>query len=283
MRFIFTADLHGNRHQYEKVFAYAADNGIPTIILGGDLTPKDEPSRTPFHQRMFLKEFLFPLIEKNKDKNILLLMGNDDFKSNESFLYESQESVGFHLFDNKSVFLDGIYFVGYSSVPYTPFVWKDWEKRDLESDTGRNLRKETLREGFISQGDDFIKKDIFEDMKRSSIEGDLEKLTLDIPAEKLILVTHAPPNRTCCDYTQRKDGKLAHVGSKAVRKIIEKRQPLLSLHGHIHDTVQNTGVFPDYLNKTVCAAVGNDHLGERPHIIVAKIGNNITLVRERLY
>ncbi|MDR3236203.1 MAG: metallophosphoesterase [Prevotellaceae bacterium] len=159
MKFIFTADLHGNILQYEKVFMYAEKNDISTIIFGGDLTPKDEKSRTPFFQRMFLKESLFPLI--NKNKNILIIMGNDDFRSNESFLQDSQESVGFKLFNNQSVFLYGFYFAGYPFVPYTPFVWKDWEKRDLENHTGRNLRKETLKEGFISKGDDFKIKKIF--------------------------------------------------------------------------------------------------------------------------
>ena len=282
MKFIFTADLHGNIIQYEKVFAYAADNHISTIIFGGDLTPKDEKVRTPSFQRIFLQNSLFPLIKKSKVKNILMIMGNDDFKSNESFLYDSQEAVGFKLFNNKSVFLDGFYFVGYPFVPYTPFVWKDWEKRDLESDMGRNLRKETVKEGFISKGNDFIKKNIFEDMKLSSIEKELEALTHNIPSDKLILVTHTPPYNTNCDYTNGKDGKLIHVGSKAVRKIIEKRQPLLSLHGHIHDTVQNTGVFPDYLGKTICAAVGNDHVGEHLYIIKGEIGKTVSIKRERL-
>ena len=282
MRFIFTADLHGNEIQYEKVFAYANTHRISTIILGGDLTPKSRRLRTPFSQRMFLKNSLFPLIRKNKGKNILMIMGNDDFRSNESFLHDSQEAVGFNLFNGKPVFLDGFCFAGYSPVPYTPFVWKDWEKRDLESDTGKKLRRETLQEGFVSKGDDFVRKNIFEDMKLSSMEGDLKKLTHAIPAEKLVLVTHAPPWRTHCDYTKNKDGKLIHVGSKAVRKIIEKRRPLISLHGHIHDTVRNAGKFQSCLGNTICVAVGNDHLGGRPYIIDVIIGKSIFIKRERL-
>ncbi|MDR3236202.1 MAG: hypothetical protein LBT48_05675 [Prevotellaceae bacterium] len=69
-------------------------------------------------------------------------------------------------------------------------------------------------------------------MKLYSIEEDIEKITSNIPNDKLILITHAPPYNTNCDYTKEKNGKLIHVGSKAVRKFIEKRQPLLSLHGH---------------------------------------------------
>ena len=37
---IFASDLHGNRYAYERLFSLAAQEGIRTVILGGDLTPK---------------------------------------------------------------------------------------------------------------------------------------------------------------------------------------------------------------------------------------------------
>ncbi|MEW6329197.1 MAG: metallophosphoesterase [Candidatus Micrarchaeota archaeon] len=46
-----------------------------------------------------------------------------------------------------------------------------------------------------------------------------------------ILVTHAPPFDTPFDLV----GGGAHVGSKSIRKIIDERQPLLNLCGHIHE------------------------------------------------
>lgn len=39
-RAIFASDLHGNRYAYEQLFTTAAREGIRTVILGGDLTPK---------------------------------------------------------------------------------------------------------------------------------------------------------------------------------------------------------------------------------------------------
>lgn len=39
-RAIFAADLHGNRYAYDRLFRLAEEEGIETIILGGDLTPK---------------------------------------------------------------------------------------------------------------------------------------------------------------------------------------------------------------------------------------------------
>jgi Icc-related predicted phosphoesterase len=45
------------------------------------------------------------------------------------------------------------------------------------------------------------------------------------------------------------------VGSKAVRKVIEEYQPLLGLHGHIHES---KGVVR--IGKTLCINAGSDYL-----------------------
>jgi Icc-related predicted phosphoesterase len=50
-------------------------------------------------------------------------------------------------------------------------------------------------------------------------------------AERLVLLSHAPPRNCRLDCTQRGD----HVGSTAVRQIIDDRQPALVVCGHIHE------------------------------------------------
>ncbi|NWF91159.1 MAG: hypothetical protein HXY50_17065 [Ignavibacteriaceae bacterium] len=41
-----------------------------------------------------------------------------------------------------------------------------------------------------------------------------------------------------------------HVGSIAVRRFIESRQPYLTLHGHIHESARLTGSWRDKLGRT---------------------------------
>ncbi len=62
------------------------------------------------------------------------------------------------------------------------------------------------------------------------LENSLEKL-LEEDCSKTILVTHLPPFGTSLDLA----GSGKHIGSKAILKIIERRQPLLHLCGHAHD------------------------------------------------
>ncbi|MGO8683731.1 MAG: metallophosphoesterase family protein [Thermoleophilia bacterium] len=62
--------------------------------------------------------------------------------------------------------------------------------------------------------------------------------------ERLVLGLHAPPYDTQLDVAPKIDWETltvqgqdtAHVGSSAVKEIILKLQPLLSLHGHIHES-----------------------------------------------
>ena len=76
----------------------------------------------------------------------------------------------------------------------------------------------------------------------------LEELLPD--DNKFVLVTHEPPADTAIDLS---DGE--HIGSRAIRRFIEKHQPLLAVCGHTHQspgtdhigrtTIVNPGPFKD--------------------------------------
>ena len=50
-----------------------------------------------------------------------------------------------------------------------------------------------------------------------------------------------------------------HVGSIALRQFIEARQPLVTLHGHVHEAVRLTGAWRVRLGRTW--ALGGAHDG----------------------
>ncbi len=69
-------------------------------------------------------------------------------------------------------------------------------------------------------------------------EADFETFFTEInsnllPGEPDILICHQPPYGTQNDLAQGK----VHVGSKTVRKFIERNQPLICFTGHIHEGV----------------------------------------------
>jgi Icc-related predicted phosphoesterase len=83
--------------------------------------------------------------------------------------------------------------------------------------------------------------------------------------EHLVLNTHCPPYRTTLDQAAVLDEELrpvtdggqvviGPVGSTAVREAIELHQPLLALHGHIHES---RGV--DRIGRTLCINPGSEY------------------------
>jgi uncharacterized protein len=86
---------------------------------------------------------------------------------------------------------------------------------------------------------------------------------LTVPPEKAIFSLHCPPHGTGLDdapqLTAEMDLKDAGrstvpVGSTAVREVIERHQPALSLHGHIHEARGTTR-----LGRTLCINPGSSY------------------------
>jgi Icc-related predicted phosphoesterase len=97
-----------------------------------------------------------------------------------------------------------------------------------------------------------------------TIQKDLERITGEDDLDRAILLTHAPPYRTTLDRAAL-DGKMVehvpmdvHVGSIAVRRFIEARQPLVTLHGHVHESARLTGEWRDRIGGTYCFSAAHD-------------------------
>lgn len=83
--------------------------------------------------------------------------------------------------------------------------------------------------------------------------------------ENLIVVIHPPPFDTPLDHApaideefvvQMESGapKLVPVGSTAVRAFVEAKQPLLGLHGHVHESKA-----ADCIGRTLCINPGSEY------------------------
>lgn len=92
-------------------------------------------------------------------------------------------------------------------------------------------------------------------------------LTSGINKEKFILATHVPPKDTNCDLTSSGE----HIGSLAVRKIVEEFQPSLVLSSHVHEAAGKK----DKIGKSTIANIGK--LGEGHLGIIEIVNGEITL------
>ena len=49
-----------------------------------------------------------------------------------------------------------------------------------------------------------------------------------------------------------------HVGSIAIKRFIEEKQPLLTLHGHIHESTRLTGQWLQFIGRTISLNAAHD-------------------------
>ena len=145
---------------------------------------------------------------------------------------------------------------GYAYVPPTPFLNKDWERYDISRFVDPGCIPP--EEGWHSTDEP---KNIIE---HATIKKDLELLSAGKDMSKSIFLFHSPPYQTALDRAAL-DGKMidhvpldVHVGSIAVKDFILERQPLITLHGHVHESARITGSWKEQLGKTTAISAAHD-------------------------
>ena len=261
-KLIYTADLHGNEEFYKRLLKKAEKENVNVVVIGGDLCGREGSTINEKikNQKIFLENFLVNLFKdfkKNKkNREIYLIMGNDDFRINLQVLENSDEGGILKAIHMKSLKLNKNFNIaGYSFVNPTPFRLKDWEKPDFDGDISpMQLFDEEIRS--VEKGAGTIEKDL----------SDLKKLS---KPTKTIYVIHAPPYNTNLDIITTG----THVGSKSVRNFIEKEQPFLTLHGHIHESPKMSGSWKDKINKTICINVGSSYPEDKLNCVIIDLEN----------
>jgi Icc-related predicted phosphoesterase len=246
----FTSDLHGQTALYEQVLAQAATRRPRAVILGGDLAPHEGGPEGVRRQRVFLEGFLVEfarrLAEASPGVDLLVMMGNDDWAANHDCL-ESRHGGLWHSLHARAVRVDGVAVAGCSWVPITPFSLKDWERwEDGAEESPPRL------DGWVSRGGG-IEAHRFDPARREpTIAGALEALAAESPPGETLFVLHSPPRETRCDRI----GAGAHVGSRAIRRFLERHQPPLALSGHIHESPRVSGSYRDSIGRTAVVNPG---------------------------
>jgi Icc-related predicted phosphoesterase len=260
MRILYTSDLHGRKHFYDRAFELIKQEKIDAFINGGDILAKEGSFADSIQtQRRALETYLIPRLRQGKEGNpdgrIFLMMGNDDWAANMDLLEEEEKRGTFNLLHQRTYILESVgaihelplHLTGYGNVPITPFSLKDWERWD---DHSRPLLREGLR-AYQSWGKKFVPIDPYKDIT-GTIAEELEQVVKLSPPDKTIYITHSPPFDTNLDRISQRMG----VGSKSVREFILKYQPPLTLHGHIHESPRMSGSYKDKLGKTICVNPG---------------------------
>lgn len=260
MLIVHASDLHGHRPAYEKLFLAARHLQADAVVLAGDLLPHPhDPGHLLEGQLAFIDEVLKPLLVQlwhdRPDLPVLAIPGNDDFEAATALLQSLESQSGLRWLVGKSHQLGPYVVRGAPWVPITPFFMSDFDRLD-SADWWPAIEPSTIL--LTDTGQPRVAE--LEDLcRRPTVEAELEALAPTEPAETCIYLVHTPPANTQLDCMRGG----VHIGSPALRRFIERHQPLLTLHGHVHESPGLTGAFVDRIGRTVCVNAGASLMGLR--------------------
>jgi len=261
---LFVSDLHGGPERYRKLFEAVATIGPSAVFLGGDLLPHPLARRETTGHGVddFITGFLAEGLERLRASlgtgypRVFLILGNDDPRSEEDAINDVAARGLLEYVHGRSVAWGSCVVYGYAFVPPTPFLLKDWERYDVSRyvDPGCHSPEEGWRTVPVDEGE----------VRRATIQDDLAALTGGDDLRSAILMMHSPPYRTSLDHAALEGRSVdhapldVHVGSIAIRRFIEARQPLLTLHGHVHESARLTGRWKEQLGRTWMLSAAHD-------------------------
>ena len=187
---------------------------------------------------------------------VFVILGNDDPRAEEPEMVSAEKQGLWHYVHNRRAAFGNHDVYGYSCIPPTPFQLKDWERYDVSRfvDPGCTHPHEGYRTFPVEE----------HELRHATIARDLAALVNDKDLSNALCLFHAPPYQTNLDRAAL-DGKMidaapldVHVGSIAVRRFIETRQPLLTLHGHVHESARITGSWKEKIGRTNAFSAAHD-------------------------
>ncbi|MHC4249153.1 MAG: metallophosphoesterase family protein [Planctomycetota bacterium] len=257
MRILYATDLHGVRAKYERVLEAARALRVDAVVNGGDMYPKDMPLA---RQHEFISGFLDRHFADYAAAGVPLLCmpGNDDLAGFDPLFEETcTRHAGVANIAQRRIELGGHEFIGLNRVVDYPFGLKDRCHMDSRSYTFQ----EQISPPVVSDGmwPEFrglrVLSDWFAEARsRPTFEDKLTSLVRPSDPARAVYVVHMPPAGLGLDVCH--DG--GAVGSDALHEFLARRQPLMSLHGHIHESPRVSGAWRGEVGRTVAVQPGQE-------------------------
>ena len=259
----FASDLHGKTDRYAKLLDAIRSERPRGVFLGGDLLPnlglgpEEGEAVLDWTRDVLARRFRKLFQEMGPARpEVFLVLGNDDPRSGEDAIREAASEGLWHYAHWERRAFERYEVIGYSFVPPTPFLLKDWERYDVSR---------YVDPGCVSPEEGYHTAPVSEREARfSTIAEDLEVLAGARGLETTICLFHAPPHDTPLDRAGL-DGRTVdhapmdvHVGSIAIRRFLEARAPRISLHGHIHESARITGAWRCRVGNTYAFGAAHD-------------------------
>ena len=287
-KFFFATDIHGSEKCWLKLVNSGAFYEVETIILGGDMTGKGIQAILEKAPGVWNTNFLGEEIEVYDDAGLAKVESKvrnagfypHRFKPEEFSQFASSEEVQESVFKlemnrviqswleiaEKKLIGTGRRILVTAGNDDPLYINELFGQSSVVTMVEREVvqldeNHEMINEGYSNPTPWHTHREMDEDSLYAVIKEQVEKLK-DVP--NAIFNLHVPPYNSKLDEAPLLDEQLRPVdggrtyipvGSTAVRKAIETYQPLLGLHGHVHEAKGSTNI-----GRTLCINPGSNYI-----------------------
>jgi len=250
MKILFVTDLHGCTWKYHRLVTVAQAFQADVVVNSGDMLPKNQ---NLFNQDVFITHDLQEHFDQFEEAGIFYLcyLGNDDLRIFDGLFDEiCHEYEYIHNLAQRKIAIEHVEFIGMNWVADYPFRLKD----RCRMDTQATPFQAQFGTGLFSTPAGWQEIDDWCHYAGTlpTLADELETLVLPKEFTQSVYVLHMPPARVGLDVCG--DGR--QVGSHAIYEFLYRHQPRLSLHGHIHESPDISGIWKTTVGTTICIQPG---------------------------
>lgn len=265
MKIITTSDLHQWIPKWKDLIRVCEEIRPDYVLIAGDLLPKESSFGSQMNFLPHMKSHALKI--KDLGCEMILTLGNDDNQNAQQFMELEDANGTWHYVHNKVKSIKGYDFVGMSFVRDHPFGYKYWCRNEYQGQTFIDSVQfcDALK---LDEKHKITPIDNYKDFldKYPSISEYLEELAAKVAdVKKSLWLIHDPPFQSGLDQTARGQ----NVGSKAVLNFIENVQPLITVHGHIHESPVYTNRWYKQIGETYAFQAGQ--VSQKLHYCVVEI------------
>jgi len=253
MKFMCLADLHENKKKWQQLVGEVEKQNPDIVVVAGDLIPKEDGILNQLSLFPEFKRHASSIRETGAE--LVLILGNDDNRLLISEMEKGEEEGLWHYTVDRVKKIKGYEFCGCPWVPDYPFPYKYWvapESKDNLAISGFQLDQpirinDDNQIEIINNLEEYL-------AAKPSIQEVLDELAAEVQdLSNSIWLIHGPPANLALDVCGSGD----RVGSQAVYQFLLDKQPLLSVHGHIHEAPAHNGnIWASKVGKTTCIQPG---------------------------
>ena len=253
MKFMAFADIHQSEDKWDQLVSTVRTIKPEVVAIAGDLLPKNNGTLAQIFFLPYLRACASAI--KGAGAELVLILGNDDNQLLVPEMEKGDEQGLWHYVADKVKTIKGYEFCGCPWIRDYPFAYKYWVAPDSS---------EVLFINHVQLGPPLMinKKNEIEaipDLKaylksKMSIIESLENMAGQVKViSKSIWLIHEPPINMGFDHCATGE----KVGSPVVNKFLLEKQPLFSIHGHIHEAPKyNGGIWAGRIGRAMSIQAG---------------------------